>query len=57
MKTIIIGAGSTAKIVYEILISSHEYNLVGFVGNNEDKIDLENKKEITNTLSRRKTNT
>ena len=44
MKTIIIGAGSTAKIVYEILISSHEYNLVGFVGNNEDKIDLENKK-------------
>ena len=45
MKTIIIGAGSTAKIVYEILISSHEYNLVGFIGNNEDKIDLENKKK------------
>lgn len=45
MKIVIIGAGSTARVVYEILISSHEYNLVGFVGNNEDKIDLENKKK------------
>jgi len=46
MKTIIIGAGSTAKVVYEILVSNHEYNLVGFVGNNEDKVAIENKKKV-----------
>ena len=43
MKVIIIGAGSTAKVVCEILSESHEYNIVGYIGNENDTISIKKK--------------
>jgi UDP-3-O-[3-hydroxymyristoyl] glucosamine N-acyltransferase len=44
MKIVIIGAGSTAKVVFEILSQSHEYDVVGFIGNENDTLSVNQKK-------------